>query len=91
MALLTSVEADPHSENDERHWNAAIASLCSHSVPLLGEGLSMLVPHLPSLRYPLPDGALPVVILPQSRLSSSRSFTFVGFLAGDTQCSTVIS
>ena len=37
-------------------------SLCSRSVPWLGEGLSMLLPHLPILRYPLPDGTLPVVI-----------------------------
>ena len=25
-------------------------------------GLSMLLPHLPILRYPLPDGTLPVAI-----------------------------
>ena len=32
------------------------SSLCSCSVPWLREGLSMLFPHLPILRYPLPDG-----------------------------------
>ena len=30
--------------------------------PWLGEGLSMLLPHLPILRYPLPGGTLPVVV-----------------------------
>ena len=29
-----------------------LSSLCSHSVPWLGEGLSMLLPHLPILCYP---------------------------------------
>ena len=38
------------------------SSLCSHSVPWLGEGLSMLLPHLPVLRYPLPDGTLPIAV-----------------------------
>ena len=48
----------------------------------------MLLPHLPILRYPLPDGTLPVVIYfvsPTSRWSSTRSFPFVGFPGGDTQ------
>ena len=36
--------------------------LCSHSVPWLGEGLSMLLPHLPILRYPLPGGILLEVV-----------------------------
>ena len=31
------------------------SSLCSHSIPWLGEGLSMQLPHLPIFRYPLPD------------------------------------
>ena len=30
--------------------------LCSRSVPWLGEGLCMLLPHLPILRYPPPVG-----------------------------------
>ena len=53
------------------------SSLCSYSVPWLCEGLRMLLPHLPILRYPLPDGTLPVVIefvSPTSRRSSSRAF-----------------
>ena len=44
------------------HDFVSSSSLCSRSVPWLGEGLSILLPHLPILRYPLPDGALPVVI-----------------------------
>ncbi len=37
--------------------------LCSHSVPWLDEGPSMLLPHLPILHYPLPDGTLPPVVV----------------------------
>ena len=29
--------------------------MCSHSVPWLGEGLSMLLPYMPSLRCPVPE------------------------------------
>ena len=53
-----------------------------HSVPWLGEGLTMQLPHLPVLRYPL--------ISPPSSRPSSRSFPFVGFPSGDTQCPSVI-
>ena len=35
---------------------------CAVIVLWLGEGLSMLLPHLLMLRYPLPDGTLPVVV-----------------------------
>ena len=54
----------------------------------------MLLPHLPILRYPLPDGTLRVVVKfvsPSSRRPSSRSFPFVGFPGGDTQCPLVTS
>ena len=67
--------------------NSPSSSLCSHSVLWLGEGLSMLLPHLPILCYPLPNGTLPVVvyfIFPTSHRSSSRSFPFIGFPGGDT-------
>ena len=37
-------------------------SLCSLSIPWFGKPLSLLLPHLPILRYPLPDGTLPVVV-----------------------------
>ena len=37
-----------------------ISSLCNHIVPWLVEGLSMLLPHLPILCYPLPDCTRPV-------------------------------
>ena len=42
------------------------SSLCNHGVPWLGEGLSMLLLHLPILRYPLPDGTLPVIVYSSS-------------------------
>ena len=54
------------------------SSLCSRSVPCLGEYL----PHLPILRYPLPDGTLLVVVKfvsPLFRRPSSRSLPFVRF------------
>ena len=54
----------------------------------------MLLPHLPILRYPLPDGTLPVLVYfvsPLSRQSTSRSFPFIGFPGGDMQCPSVIS
>ena len=75
-------------------YRSSSLSLCCHSVPWLGEGLSMLLPHLPILRQHLPDGTLPVVIQfvsPTSRRSSSRSFPFVGFPGDDTQCPSFIS
>ena len=56
------------------------SSLCNYSVPWLGEGLSMLLPYLPILRYPLPDATLPVVVYffyPPSRRPSSVYFHFV--------------
>ena len=52
------------------------------------------LPHMPILRYPLPYCTLPVVFLfvsPPSRRSSSRSFPFVVFPCGGTQCTSVIS
>ena len=54
----------------------------------------MLLPHMPILRYPLPDGTLQIVvyfIFPTSRRSSTGSFLFVGFPGGDTKCPSVIS
>ena len=74
--------------------HATPSSSCSHSDPWLGESLSMLLPHLPILRYPLPDGTLPEVVYfvsPPSRRSSSSSFPFVGFPGSDMQCPSVIS
>ena len=35
---------------------------CSPIVEVLGKGLSMLLPHLPILSCPLPDGTLLVVV-----------------------------
>ena len=84
--------------NEDHHHHPSTSplsssSLCSHNVPWMDEGLSMLLPHLPILSYPLPDGTLPVVVYfvsPTSRQSSSRSLPFVGF-PGDTRCLSVIS
>ena len=42
--------------------HSSSSSLCSCSVPWLGKGLSMLLPHVPILRYPLPGSALPVLV-----------------------------
>ena len=71
--------------------SSASSSLCSHSVPWLGEGLSMLLPHLPILRYPLPDcSSSRLVVSLTFRRSSCRSFPFVVFPGGDTQCPSVI-
>ena len=54
----------------------------------------MLLLHILILRYPLPDGTLPVVVLfvPQTcrRSSSSRYVPFAGFPGGDTHCPTRI-
>ena len=55
---------------------------------------TMLLPHPPIFRYPLPDRTLPVVVLVVSltfRRPSSRYFPFVGFPDGDTKCPSVIS
>ena len=63
--------------------SSSSSSSCSRSVPWLGKGFSMLFPHLPILRYTLPDGTLPVVRLSNVSLVSSISFPFVAFLGGD--------
>ena len=60
----------------------------------LGEGLSMLLPHLSISRYPPPDGALPVLVKfvsPSSRRVSPGSFHSVRSPGDDTRYSSVIS
>ena len=50
MAIVTAKS----SKIVSLHYKSFISSLCSHGVPWLGECLSMLLPHLPILRYPPP-------------------------------------
>ena len=91
--ILTAFRLCQQSKQNKTLVRHSSSSLCSHSAPWLGEGFSMLLPHLPILRYPLPDGTLPVdvqFLSPPSRRSSSRSFPSVWFPGGDTLCPSVI-
>ena len=69
------------------------SSLCSRSVPWLGEGLSMQSPNYPVLRCPLPDRVAPVfvqVISPPHGWSPLSSFLVVWSPSGDTQLPSVV-